>query len=428
MIKWSERTKKVLIISYYWPPAGGPGVQRWLKFSKYLPQEGVLPIILTVDSNKAEYPIQDVTLSKDIPSEVIVYTTPCKSLYNLYKKFTRSETAPYSGFVNESKSSLKQKVARFIRGNFFLPDARKGWNKFAYRKAVELIQENHIHTVITTGPPMSTHLIGLKLKRHFSLKWIADFRDPWTDIYYYNELYPTFIAKAIDRHFERKVLENSDIVLSANFIKEKLLRKSNKINPQKVEILTNGYDDEDFQTDLADKKKSFTITYAGTLASSYPIQTFIEAIAELSKEKKIILQFVGKISEVHKKQILAHADIEARFPGFVTHQQAIKELQSSHLLLLVFHDTAHNEGHMPGKIFEYLAAKTPILCLEDQKTMAGKIIEDCHSGVALPFHDKGKIKNYILTVYQNPVFSVDVQKIETYSRRHLTEKLRQYID
>jgi len=423
----TKTQKRVLIITYYWPPAGGPGVQRWLKFSKYLPTEGITPVILTVDPSKAEYPIRDITLEKDVSPETCVYTTPCQGLYDLYKKFTKSGTAPYSGFVNENNPNLKQKIARFIRGNFFLPDARRGWNKYAYRKAKTLIQEFNIQTIITTGPPMSTHLIGLKLKQHFPVKWIADFRDPWTDIYYYNELYPTAIAKSIDRRFERQVLEQSDLVFSANFIQEKLARKSPKIDTQKIVMLTNGYDDEDFQQ-ITPRKPHFTITYAGTLASSYPIQTFVEAVAELAKQQKIVLQFVGRISDDHKQLIMAHPDIEAHFPGFVSHEQAIQALQSSHLLLLVFHDTAQNEGHMPGKLFEYLAAHTPILCLEDRKTMAGKIIEDCHSGIAISFHDKTRIKNYISTVYNNTQFQGDMEQIANYSRRNLTRKLSQYID
>ena len=174
--------KKILIITYYWPPSGGPGVQRWLKFSKYLPEFGYDPIIITVDPEKAEYPIKDHTLEQDVRAGQIVYRTDCSGIYEYYKKLTKAQSAPYSGFVNEGTPSLKQKIARFIRGNFFLPDARRGWNKHAYHQAIQIIQEEKIDAVITTGPPMSTHLVGQKLKKRFHLHWIADFRDPWTDI------------------------------------------------------------------------------------------------------------------------------------------------------------------------------------------------------------------------------------------------------
>ena len=207
--------KKILIITYYWPPSGGPGVQRWLKFSKYLPEFGYDPIIITVDPEKAEYPIKDHTLEQDVRVGQIVYRTDCSGIYEYYKKLTKAQSAPYSGFVNEGTPSLKQKIARFIRGNFFLPDARRGWNKHAYHQAIQIIQAEKIDAVITTGPPMSTHLVGQKLKKHFHLHWIADFRDPWTDIYYYNKMYPTPVAKAIDRKYERNVLLDADQVVIA---------------------------------------------------------------------------------------------------------------------------------------------------------------------------------------------------------------------
>ena len=156
-------------------------------------------VIITVDPEKAEYPIKDHTLEQDVRAGQIVYRTDCSGIYEYYKKLTKAQSAPYSGFVNEGSPSLKQKIARFIRGNFFLPDARRGWNKHAYHQAIQIIQEEKIDAVITTGPPMSTHLVGQKLKKRFHLHWIADFRDPWTDIYYYNKMYPTPIAKAIDR-------------------------------------------------------------------------------------------------------------------------------------------------------------------------------------------------------------------------------------
>ena len=239
--------KKILIITYYWPPAGGPGVQRWLKFSKYLPEFGYDPIIITVDPEKAEYPIKDHTLEQDVRVGQNVYRTNCSGLYEYYKKLTKTQSAPYSGFVNEGVPSLKQKIARFIRGNFFLPDARRGWNKHAYRQAVQIIQKEKIDAVITTGPPMSTHLVGQKLKKRFHLHWIADFRDPWTDIYYYNKMYPTLIAKAIDRKYERNVLLNADQVITvSDYIKKQLAAKSSAIQASKINVIANGFDAEDF--------------------------------------------------------------------------------------------------------------------------------------------------------------------------------------
>ena len=223
-------------------------------------------------------------------------------------------------------------------------------------------------------------------------------------------------------------MEKSDIVLTANFIKEKIVRKSPKIIPDKIHVLTNGFDEEDFKTDGINKKEEFTITYAGTLASSYPIQSFIDAVAELYPEKKIVLQFVGKVSEEHKAYISSKNNIKAVFTGFISHERAVKKLIESQLLLLIFHDTNQNEGHMPGKLFEYLAAQTPILCLEDRKSMAGKIIRECRSGTTLSFHDKEGIKKFISMAYPQPEFQGDLEKISQYSRQTLTARLSQFID
>jgi hypothetical protein len=189
--------EKVLIATYYWPPSGGPGVQRWLKFARYLPQFGFQPVILTVDSDSATYPIRDETLLSQVPAEIDVYTTRTSEPYALYRKLMGKKQVPYSGFTNDENPGMGGAIARFIRGNFFLPDARVGWNKFALKKALELIDRYGIKTVITTSPPHSTQILGLKVKNHRpSVKWIADLRDPWTDIFYYNKmLHLPFIRK-----------------------------------------------------------------------------------------------------------------------------------------------------------------------------------------------------------------------------------------
>jgi hypothetical protein len=184
--------KKVLIITYYWPPSGGAGVQRWLKFAKYLPEYGWEPIILTIDPAYAAYPVTDDSLISEIPSTVKVFTTPAVDYFSIYKK--DKSRIPTAGFANSRENTVKDKILRFIRGNFFIPDPRKGWNGFAFKKACEIIETEGIKHVITTSPPHSTQLIGTKIKRKYpEIKWIADLRDPWTDIYYYDQFYPTFI-------------------------------------------------------------------------------------------------------------------------------------------------------------------------------------------------------------------------------------------
>ena len=179
--------KKILIITYYWPPSGGAGVQRWLKFSKYLPEFGYEPVILSVDEKEASYAQLDYSLLAEINPGMAIHKTRTFEPYNLYRKLSNKKEIPYGGFSNQKRITLFEKFSRFVRGNLFVPDPRKGWNRFAYKKAAELIRREQIEVVVTSGPPHSTHLIGRRLKRHFGVKWIADFRDPWTDIYYYKD-------------------------------------------------------------------------------------------------------------------------------------------------------------------------------------------------------------------------------------------------
>ena len=208
--------KKVLIITYYWPPSGGAGVQRWLKFAKYLPEYGWQPIILTVDQEYASYPQRDESLLSEVNPACLVYTTKSFELYNLYKFISGKKEVPYGGFANETRESFFQKASKFLRGNFLVPDPRRGWNKYALGKAIELIREFNIDTVVTTSPPHSTQLIGLKLKQEFNTRWIADLRDPWTDIYYYNQFKHTALARKIDQKYEREVVENADLLITVS--------------------------------------------------------------------------------------------------------------------------------------------------------------------------------------------------------------------
>jgi glycosyltransferase involved in cell wall biosynthesis len=246
---------KILIITYYWPPAGGPGVQRWLKFAKYLPQHKIQPIILTVDPQYATYPIFDSSLEDEIQDDIKVIRTKSFELFSIYKKITGSDQVPYSGFATEENISFLQKISRFIRGNFFLPDPRKGWNKFALKAAKELIKKENIHLIITTGPPHSTHLIGNQLKKIYkNLNWTADFRDPWVDIFYYNKFYPTKFSKKIDTGFEKRTFENADkIIVVSNSMK---VNYANKYSNQshKIHVITNGYDPDDFREIVIKKK------------------------------------------------------------------------------------------------------------------------------------------------------------------------------
>ena len=422
--------KKILIITYYWPPSGGPGVQRWLKFSKYLPEFGYDPIIITVDPEKAEYPIKDHTLEQDVRAGQIVYRTDCSGIYEYYKKLTKAQSAPYSGFVNEGTPSLKQKIARFIRGNFFLPDARRGWNKHAYHQAIQIIQEEKIDAVITTGPPMSTHLVGQKLKKRFHLHWIADFRDPWTDIYYYNKMYPTPIAKAIDRKYERNVLLNADQVITvSDYIKKQLAAKSPAIQASKIKVIANGFDAEDFDLTIP-KEDIFTITYTGTLAADYTIDSFIHSVKRLSTSGKLKLRFVGKVDQGIAQKLSEQLGDFVEIHSFVAHANAIKYMKSSSVLLLIIPNIEGSKGNLTGKLFEYIGSRTPILCLGPTDGDAAAIIQVCKAGKTFEYDDEEGMFQFLTSLLNNfdpqsPIKENNV--VNRYSRKSLTQSLTQIL-
>ena len=419
--------KKILILTYYWPPAGGPGVQRWLKFVKYMPQNGIEPIVLTVDPAFAEYPQKDESLMQDIALDLKVYKTKCRSVYDLYKKFTHSKTAPYGGFANEAYPTLKQKISRFVRGNFFLPDPRRGWNKYAYREAIRLIREFQIDTVVTTGPPHSTHLVGLKLKRKIQhLKWISDFRDPWTDLYFYNLLYPTPIAKAVDRLYERNVLINADIVITiSKHVKQQLAAKSPLIHAEKIRVIPNGYDESDF-LETIEKEKTFTITYAGTMATGYSVDVFFQVLKNIHNEIPYKIRFIGKIDERIRQNIPDDINEHFEFIPYQPHKQAVKFLQTSSVLLLVIPDIRDNQGILTGKLFEYIGSDTPIICLGPINGNAAEIIAECQAGQTFEPIDHSGIENYIRDCYYNFInHHHNSHKTMAYrfSRKALTQEL-----
>jgi len=417
--------KKVLIITYYWPPSGGPGVQRWLKFAKYLPDCNIEPIIIAPHPDVAEYPIRDTSLLNDVSSDIEVHLTDNSSFYDTYKKFTKAKSAPYSGFANDANPSFKQKISRFFRGNFFLPDSRRGWNKFAYNKAAELIKKYDIDTVITTSPPHSTQLVGLKLKNRLGVKWIADMRDPWTDIYYYNNFYPTTIAKYIDGKYEKSVLESADYVISVSeFIKKQFAAKSNRINPDKILVIPNGFDESDFPTTNRKKGDIFTISYTGTLAANYDISGFIKVLKNFKGDYR--LQFVGKVDANVQRLIDNEIGDHSIFKGFVPHSESINTLLSSDMLLLVIPVIKDNEGILTGKLFEYIGSGKPILCLGPKHGDAANIITHAEAGITCNYNDIEDVNNFINTVYKSRKLN-NSDKKDLYSRVSLTKELSKYL-
>ena len=414
---------KVLIVTYYWPPSGGAGVQRWLKFSKYLPEFGWEPIILTVDPGCAAYPVTDLSLKENLPSSIRVYPTPAINYFGIYRK-DRSKI-PTAGFANSVDNTLKGKIFRFIRGNFFLPDPRKGWNKYAFKKACELIENEGIINVITTSPPHSTQLIGLKIKKKYpALNWIADLRDPWTDIYYYKQFYPTFISKMIDQRFEKSVLKKADKIITVGVSLKNLFSLKIKGLENKTEVITNGYDEDDFTGITPIIPPMFTITYVGTLSDIYPIDGFLNAV-QIFKDKgnEIILRFIGTVSKSQKDLIQSKSgDSILEFIPYVNHTAAIQYMLKTSVLLLIIPDHKSNKSIITGKIFEYIASGKPIVCIGPLDGDAAGIIGNKEYGKTFSYMDSKGISEYLASlISEKPVLERTSSAV--YSRKELTGKI-----
>lgn len=414
--------RKVLIITYYWPPSGGAGVQRWVKFAKYLPECGWEPVILTIDPEYAAYPVIDKSLASELPGSIKVFKTKARDYFAVYKK-DRSNI-PSAGFASNQDNSFKGKFFRFIRGNFFIPDPRRGWNKFAVEKASELIVSNDIINVITTSPPHSTQMIGLKLKKSFPhINWIADLRDPWTDIYYYDQFFPTFISKWIDGRFEKSVLKKSDkIITVGNSLKELFQLKIQEAE-KKIRVITNGYDPEDFRNIIPGNTSTFTITYVGTLSDIYPIDGLLSALNNIRNSgNNFILRFIGVVSPNQKKLLESQLrETELQILSYADHSESIKHMCSSSALLMLIPDHFSNKSIITGKIFEYLAAGRPVICLGPPDGDASAILSETGRGHALMYSDITGIDKLISSYihYKDPV----MRDITRFSRIELTRRL-----
>jgi glycosyltransferase involved in cell wall biosynthesis len=419
----------ILIITYYWPPSGGAGVQRWLKFSKYLPEFGCTPIILTVDEKQASYAQLDHSLVQEISPDLQVYKTRTFEPYSLYRKLSNKKEIPYGGFSNQKKITSFEKLSRWIRGNLFIPDPRKGWNKYALKKALELIKSEKIDVVITSGPPHSTHLIGKKIKEQTGIRWIADFRDPWTDIYYYKELYHSGIATWFDKIIEKKVLSSADKIITVSDEVGKLLLKKIPKESEKIIVIPNGYDESDFKNASPLQNEFFTITYTGTISMSYRIESFVEAINQLPNEVKnsIKIRFVGNVpDEILRMFKLKNIDSMVEVLGYIPHDQAINQMLSASLLLMAIPDSPDNKGIVTGKFFEYLAARRPILAIGPQGGDVDILIQKCHAGKLFGYDNIEEMNLFILDIYgkvQKGTFLSSTTGAEMFTRRNLTAEL-----
>ncbi|MBE7639027.1 glycosyl transferase family 1 [Salegentibacter sp. BLCTC] len=426
--------EKVLIITYYWPPAGGPGVQRWLKFVKYLRDFGVEPVVFIPEN--PNYPMLDASFEAEIPEGITILKKPIFEPYQLAGIFAKNQTETISkGIIAaEENQSLLQKSLLFIRGNLFIPDARKFWVKPSVKFLKTYLKEQKIKKIITTGPPHSLHLTGLELKKALKLQWIADFRDPWTQIGYHKKLRLT--KKSAQKHIEleQEVLNTANHIITTSFTtKAEFAEKT----PKPISVITNGFDatEKDLKnTGKLDEK--FSISHIGSLLSERNPLNLWQAIAELCKENSrfaedLELKLAGTLSE----EVIASIKSEGlgeklKVLGYVDHSQAINLQQESRLLLLIEINSKETRGIIPGKLFEYLMAQRPILAIGPKEWDVERILNATDSGAYFQYSEKEKLKSIILahySKYKNGDTNFVSGNIQQYQRKHLTQQLANLI-
>jgi len=387
---------------------------------KYLPEFGVEPIVYTVKN--ANYPILDKSLEKEIPKGITILKQPIFEPNNFFKK--KNESA---GFLNPNPSFIG-KAMQYIRANYFIPDARKYWIKPSVKYLTKFLKENKIDAIITTGPPHSVHLIGLKLKKQFpNIKWLADFRDPWTDIDYFHNLPLTKSAKATHYKLEKQVLENADDVIVVGKTMQENYLKFNK----NTHVITNGFDDF-VKTEAILLDTKFSLLHIGMLNNDRNHKMLWEVLNEISTENKefkkdLEIKLIGKVCQEAIDAITENKlSNNLTQIDYITHNKVLKHQKSAQVLLLLINNVPSAKGIITGKIFEYLHAERPILAIAPTNGDLSEILTNTNSGFIVEFNDKENLKELILEMYErykNDSLEIDNKNIEQYHRKVLTEKL-----
>lgn len=424
-------SKRVLIIAYYWPPSGGSGVQRWLKFVKYLPQWGWEPFVFTPEN--PSFSIRDESLLKDIPTEAEVIRFPIWEPYESFFRLSgvfgkKSKTAD---LVTTKNKSLFQKISTFIRANLLIPDPRVFWVRPSVKFLHDFLRENDIRTIITTGPPHSIHLIGYNLKKkNPSLRWLADFRDPWSEWGLLDSLNVSPLARSVHRKLEAKVLKGADKVIT---ITPFYVRKFESLAQRKVKLLTNGYDEDDFKTLRVEATAKFVVRHVGIInerCDPRPFMAIVEKLLDNDTDfrSQLHLDYVGEVHSQIRDYVAASPLLNActTFTPSVPHGQLISMYGRSSLLLLVLTGYKDAEGYLPGKLFEYLATGLPVLGIGPEAGDAAGLLASTGAGEMLDASNEDRIKMRLMeyfSAWKKGSAAVHKRDVSRYSRKNITKEL-----
>ncbi|MGA7306610.1 MAG: glycosyltransferase [Rhodothermales bacterium] len=429
--------KKVLVITYYWPPAGGGGVQRWLKLTKHLPDFGWEPVVYAPEA--ADYPLVDPTLEGEVASGLVVIRRPIFEPRRLYAWFggskeRRSQEVEEIFHRDPSERSRAENLAVWLRGNLLIPDARVTWVRPSTRYLTAYLKEHPVDAVVTTGPPHSMHLIGRALKRKAGVPWIADFRDPWTNIEFYGDLMLTAWADARHRRLEASVLKEADAVVTVS----PTWGTDFEGRARNVQVIPNGYDEKDFTELPSVDRDVFRLTHAGSLSMDRNPVALWEALASLSESEpgfgeKLRIQMLGRMDPGIVEVVQSYGlDRQLEMTGYVSHQQSIEAMcRAAVLLLLINRDQQNAPGRIPGKLFEYMASKRPILLVGPTDGDAAGIVTECRAGVVCGFDDAAEIRKTVANWYRRHLIgALDASNtdISRYNRRKEAEEFARLLN
>lgn len=430
-----ESKKKVLFITYYWPPASGAPVNRILKFYNYLPEFGWEPVILTTESG--DFPFEDANLLCDVRPDTKIFRSKGISFHKIFRFISPASKKTFISydFTDASHRSFMDKVSRWFKYNI-IPDTRLPWYFSTVKNAVKIIREEKIDLIFTSSPPQTNHLIACKAARKTGIPWVADFRDPWTDVFWLadSKMRMKFIHN-MDKRIERKILSGTDAVVTVGPTLVDILQPK---TPKKVFQITNGYDENYFKDSSYQPNKKFRITYAGSLSKEQDPKCFFDALEVLKQNvdfyENLEIFFIGNFPPfLH--DMIDHSSYKEKivFLPYMPYADSLKSIALSELLLMFVPKTSDNKCIITSKLFDYLGAQRPVLAFGPTDCDAAVIIKDVGAGAIYDYSDSRNAADFILknfNVWKSEEKGVQMQpeKIEQYTRRNLTQKLSEIFD